>query len=208
MGTTSKVNIGGIILAGGKGTRMRRIKPLVKLGGVTLLERVVRTLESTLNEIVIVTSDSIFKSLKIENRVKVVTDHFPSKGPLSALYTGLEFATSQFNFVVACDMPFLNPEIVKALAKSITGFDAVVPSIYGEIQPLHAVYSRTCRDVALPLALSGKGIRHMLRALKTKYVFQDEIEILDPTLLSFFSVDSPLDLKTAEKHLNDTRLSL
>lgn len=197
-----KVELTGIILAGGKGMRMGQVKPLVLLEGVTLLERVVRILESAMEDVIIVTSDSIAKTLNFKNRAKVVTDHFPGNGPLSGLYTGLKYSTSEFNFVVSCDMPFINLDIARVLAESITGFDAAVPSIHGKPQPLHGVYSRACCDVALPLALEGKGIKHMLRVLKTKYLFQNEIGILDPTFHSFFSVNSPIDLKIAEKRLN------
>ena len=139
-----KVELTGIILAGGKGMRMGQVKPLVLFEGVTLLERVVRILESAMEDVIIVTSDSIAKTLNFKNRAKVVTDHFPGNGPLSGLYTGLKYSTSEFNFVVSCDMPFINLDIARVLAESITGFDAAVPSIHGKPQPLHGVYSRAC----------------------------------------------------------------
>ena len=120
--------------------------------------------------------------------------------PLRVLYTGLKASVTHYNLVVGCDMPFLNRCLLAFLAEQARTYDAVVPMVHDRPQPLHAVYSQRCLEVAEGLLASkDAGLRDLLAAVNTKYVSQEEVARYDPHLTSFFNINTPSDLKEAER---------
>ena len=120
------------------------------------------------------------------------------RGPLEGLRAGLSYSSSARNIVVACDMPFLNHDLISYLVSISDGYDVVIPEVDGELQTLHSVYSRSCIQPSDELLNSGgKGLRDLLPQVRTLVVPHMEIVRHDPSLRSFININTPLQLKRA-----------
>lgn len=194
--------IGAIVLAGGKGSRLGRDKLSEMVGDRSLLQRVIDVLGQLSKHILVVTAQGqVCPNLRTTRaRVVVVTDIYPEKGALGGIYTGLAASDSWHNLVLAADMPFLNPRLLRYLADVSPDFDIVMPRIRGQIEPLHAVYGRRCLPIIQQqLARKELQIRGVLKEAKVRYVEESEIERFDPRYLSFFNVNTPEELARAKE---------
>ncbi|MCI0822815.1 MAG: molybdenum cofactor guanylyltransferase, partial [Chloroflexi bacterium] len=112
MGT--QLNASGIVLAGGRSRRLGRAKALEPFQGEPLIRRVIDRLSRITDDLVFVVNDHEqasalpISSRDIDLTYDIVIDKYPDGGSLGGIYTGLLAANSQWAFVVACDMPFLN----------------------------------------------------------------------------------------------------
>ncbi len=189
-----------IILAGGRSKRLGRDKSLVSIGGEPLILRVAERIGEVASEVLVVTAaDHPLPILEGQERVKVVIDIFPDKGALGGLYTGLRTAVNLNSVVVACDMPFLNVDLLKHMVESCKGFDVVVPRFDGYFEPLHAVYSKSC----LPAieSMLDKGVLKILSffpLVKVRCMGEAEIDRYDPRRLSFFNINTEEDVRRAD----------
>jgi len=177
---------------------MGRCKALETICGKSLLERVIERLKPVSSQILIVTSQEQ-SALPASCETEVVVDVYPGKGPLGGIYTGLLASESQYSIVVACDMPFLNVELLHYMAEFSQGFDAVIPRKgKGKIEPLHAIYSRNClTTIKTELEHNHLKIYQALGRLHVRYIERAECQRFDPQLLSFFNTNFPSDLKQA-----------
>ncbi len=100
-------NANAIILCGGKSSRIFLPKPFIEINGRTIIENIVEVLKGLFNKIIIVTNN-IEKYIKLEVEL-IVKDKIPGKGPLGGIYTGLNYSDTFYNFILACDMPFIEP---------------------------------------------------------------------------------------------------
>jgi len=187
-----------IVLAGGKSLRLGRCKAMETICGQSLVERAVERLKTISNQILIVTSEEQ-PGLPITREAEIVVDIYPGKGPLGGIYTGLFASELPYSIVVACDMPFLNVELLRYLIELSEGFDAVIPRLEeGKIEPLHAVYSRKCiNTISAELECDHLKISQALGILRVRYVEREECQRFDPQLLSFFNINSLADFKQA-----------
>lgn len=202
-----KLEITALVLAGGKSVRMGRDKSRLRLGGKTLLERVLEAVASLCGEVVLVTAKGqSLDWLPGDHTFKSVQDLHPERGPLGGLYTGLKASSHAYSVVVGCDMPFLNRRLLAFLVEQARTYDAVVPMVHDRPQPLHAVYTQRCLAMAESLlARKDAGLRDLLAAVNTKYVSQEEVARYDSRLTSFFNVNTPSDLKEAERLLESRK---
>ena len=199
------MNIGCIVLAGGAGFRLGRDKRLETVGSVSLLERVLSQISFLNSEIVLVAA-SCFPHSHISGYpgLRVVSDIYPGSGPLGGIYTGLKAARSFYNLVVACDMPFLNRDLIRYMMAISGGSDVVIPRIGEYLEPLHAVYSKACIAPAESLLTQGQlRVGGILNRLKVRYVDADEINCFDPGHLSFFNINTKSDLAKARGLLKE-----
>ena len=187
-----------IVLAGGKSSRLGGNKALEIVGGKSLIQRVVEQLSLVSEQILIVGTSYRF-GLPGDYSIEYKADLYPGKGPLGGIYTGLVAAKSFYNLVVACDMPFLNVELLRYMIKLAPGFDAVVPRVK-RIEPLHAVYSKNCLDgMKTQLENNQLVIARFLDIISVKYLEQAECQEFDSELLSFFNINSEADLAQANR---------
>ena len=200
------MDVTGIILVGGKSLRFGRNKAVEKIAGMTLVERVIRRLSAITHEIILVTNDDSNQFAEF-NFVDVVTDIYPAKGPLGGIYTGLVFSHSVANIVVACDMPFLNTELLGYMVNLLHGFDAVVPRWQnGQIEPLHGIYSIGCVPVMKKrLENEQLSISGCLQEMRIRYLEQAEFIKFDPESRSFFNINSQADVELFHKIETENR---
>ena len=192
------MEVSAIVLAGGKSRRLGKSKALVTLHGKTLIERVIERLTPLTSQLLIVTSPEQ-TGLLATDEAEVLVDLYPSRGSLVGIYTGLMAARYSHSIVVACDMPFLNTELLRYLIELSQDFDAVVPRLGEEwIEPLHAIYARSCLDsINRQLERNQLQVNSCLDSVRVRYVERAECQRLDPQLLSFFNVNYPEDLDRA-----------
>ena len=190
-----------IVLAGGKSLRFGHDKVLETVGKVSLLQRVISCVSSISSEIIIVAAEeqTVFR-LGDYSGLRIVTDIHPGKGPLGGVFTGLANSTSFYNLVVASDMPFLNQALLHYMMQLSAGFDLVVPRAGNLVEPLHAVYTRSCIPHIESMIKQNKlSIYHLFHLVQVRYVEAEEIERFDPKYLSFFNINTEADLERARE---------
>lgn len=194
------MEVTSIVLAGGKNLRLGRSKALEVVGGKSLIERVVERLEPVTDQFLIVTSREQ-SEFPTSGEIEVLTDVYPEKGPLSGIYTGLLASRSSRSIAVACDMPFLNNKLLGYMIDLSRDFDAVVPRWQnGMLEPLHAIYAKSCLDtMKTRLENDRLGIHRFLNEISVRYIEEEECRQFDPELLSFFNINHEADLKRAGK---------
>jgi len=190
-----------IVLAGGKGSRLKRDKILETVGNRSLLERVVSVINSFSSNIIVVTAKGqSYPQLTGHPMLRIVTDIYPDKGALGGLYTGLVASKSFYNLVVASDMPFLNLALLRYMTQLASGFDAVVPRLGNMVEPLHAVYFKNCIPPLERLLKQGNlKTSNILPLIRVRYVEAQEIDRFDLKHLSLFNVNTESELEKARE---------
>lgn len=185
----------GIVLAGGENRRMGRDKAFLKLAGIPLIEHVLLSLKGVCEDIIIVTNAP--QSYQTYG-VTVTTDVFDKRGPLTGIYSGLLRSVDEYNFVVACDMPFLNPRLIAYMAGLAPGYDVVVPAVGGFYEPLHAVYNRGLVPVIEEqIRRDRQRIQELFGSLRVRYVLEQDIDRFDPGRMSFKNLNTPQEYEEA-----------
>lgn len=183
-------SVTGIILAGGKSRRMGQDKSFISIGGKSLIEIVMDKMLSVFEEVVIITNNAS-KYEKYIAKVDVRTDVIPECGPLGGIYTGLISTQSSFNFVVACDMPFLNINLLSAMIKKIDSDDAIVVEYGDRIHPLCALYHRNCSEIIKKQIDKGNfKMRDFLKCIKVKKLNETEVKEFDPNGMSLVNINT------------------
>lgn len=181
--------------------RLGRDKALEPLGVSNLIERVLSRLNSFKSDIIlVVNADQSYNRFQRYPKLRFAVDIFPGHGPLGGIFTGLAASTTVYNLVVACDMPFLNTELLDYMINLTAGYDVVVPRLNIVTEHLHAVYSKNCLVTMGELIKKDElKVFKLFSELKVRYVGADEINRFDPRHLSFFNVDTEEDLQKAKE---------
>ena len=188
-----------IILAGGTSRRMGQDKAFIQIEGVRLLDYVYGKCQELFSEIIIVTNQP---HQYIEYQTPVVADEIQGTGSLGGLYTGLKRASNYYSFCVACDMPFLKPELITYLIENRLNSDVVIPKTRAGLEPLHAIYSKRCIKPIKTLLERGEfQIIKLLPEVHVHYCGEEEIKRIDPMLISFMNVNTKKDLYQIQKML-------
>jgi molybdopterin-guanine dinucleotide biosynthesis protein A len=136
------VRITGVIQAGGRSTRMGgEPKALLELGGKRIVERVVDALGAVMNDLLVVTNTPERYAFL---NLPMVADRYPEGGALGGIFTGLAAAGGDAAFTVACDMPFLHPDVVRLVLARAGDADVVIPRVDGQYETMHALYAKAC----------------------------------------------------------------
>ena len=190
-----------IVLAGGKSLRLGYDKVLETVGNKSLLQRVISRVSLLSSDIIIVAAreETALQSIDYP-KLKIVTDIYPGKGPLGGIYTGLTTSTLFYNLVVASDMPFLNQALLRYMIQLSTNFDIVVPRVGNLVEPLHAVYTKSClAPIENMIKQDELSVYKLLRLVRVRYIEAKEIERFDPKHLSFFNINTEADLEKARE---------
>jgi len=187
--------LSGVILAGGRSIRLGRDKALLELEGRTLIARTLDVLAQLADDLIIVTS---LAPHLLPQSARVVADRYVDAGVLAGVHAGLLAARGELAFVVACDMPFLNLDLLRYIISLARDADVVVPR-WTDVEPLHAVYRpATCLGpIEKALARNERRIVSFYDGVRVRYVERVEITRFDPQGLSFFNVNSPEDWERA-----------
>lgn len=192
-------SISAIILAGGRATRMGgENKALLSVDGKTIIERSLKVLEQIFDEIILITNyPEAFNHLPVQK----YRDLIPGAGSLGGLYTGLKLCNGDYGFLFACDMPFLNPEVIRFMMTRIDGCDIIIPRVNGMLEPLHALYSKRClTHIEEYIKMRDLKILNFFRDVKVLEIDSESLKEYDPELKFIVNVNSPADLRHAQKH--------
>lgn len=191
--TISRVT--GVVLAGGRSTRMGTNKALLEVGGVRLIDGAVAVLRAIFPEVLVIANDlEPYAGLGLP----ILPDLVPGKGSLGGLYTAVAAAANPHAFCLACDMPFANPTVIRYLASLAEGYDVVVPRTAEGVQPLHAIYGRGCLEpMRRHIEADRLKIDRLFELLRVRYVDEAEMRPYDPELLSFWNLNTQDELAQA-----------
>ena len=181
----------GIILAGGEARRAGgREKYLFSYEGETFIERLISTLKESVDEIIIVARDECHcKRFEDISGVKVVFDIRKGTGPVGGLHAGIEASKGDIMFAVACDMPFVNKDVIKRLFEMADEYDAVIPCWNNDmLEPLHAVYKKQALENYMK-SHKSLSLREMIKSIKSCYVNVELLRDIDPGLLTFTNIN-------------------
>ena len=196
------INVTGVLLAGGKSRRMGEDKRYLVVGEQTLLERGLSVLRSILQEVLVVIAQD---SPPLDVDARVVRDLVPGCGSLGGLYTGLMQATTPYTFVVACDMPFLDPTVISRFTSGRVTADIVMAKLAARLHPMHALYGKQCLPVVEQMIQARQlKIQEMVshESLRVRYITEADLFTIDPSGRSFQNVNTPADLEVARSLLN------
>ena len=179
---------------------MGKNKALLPFQGGILITRVVERLNVLTEEILVTTNNpEEFNFLNLP----LFPDIYKERGALGGLFTALNAATSTLVAVVACDMAFVNPELLIAEAELCikSRSDIVIPDTGEYLEPFHAIYRRqTCLPAVRDALDSGAWrVDSWFTNVKVMKFSIDEITRYDPMGISFFNINTPEDLKNAEE---------
>jgi len=185
-----------VVLVGGEARRAKgQEKYFFTFHGRTFIERLIESLNSVVDEIILVARDpQQCKRFDEIPKIQCISDVRTGIGPIGGLHAGSLAVKGEFIFVSACDMPCINPAVIEYLFNRMEDYDAVIPCWTPDmLEPLHAVYRRTallsyleCHD--------SLSLRAMVKNLKSRYVPVDELKNIDPDLLTFTNINKPEDL--------------
>lgn len=199
---------GAIILAGGDSKRLGSPKALLKFQDCTLIELIVRCLGEYFDQLTLVTDrPDLYDHLPVTITGDLIkTD---KKSPLRGIHAGLSSSSLPYQFVAACDMPFLNLDLINYMEKFTNDYDAVVPRIGDYFQPLHSYYNRSCVEVIERQVKSGHyKVTDFYNQLNIKYIGEEEIKNFDPQQRSFININLWSDYEAALKIFSDRHCEL
>lgn len=189
------------IQAGGRSSRMGRDKGLIPLGGRSLIEHVLHRVEGLGDEVLITTNQPDAYAFL---GMRMVGDRQPGAGALDGLLTALEAAHGKRVLLLACDMPFVNRALLEHMLAIRTDAEVVIPERGGRLQPMHAIYAKSCvGPVSEALENGEKRMISFFPHIRTRIVEQEVLDQYDPDGLSFFNANTPEDLTRAEKLLSE-----
>ena len=189
-----------VVQAGGESRRMGQDKALRAFLGGPLIQRVVQRLAPIAAELLVTTNQpDAYRFLNLP----LIPDRIPGRGALGGLYTALCAAHHSLVGVVACDMPFANPDLLRAASDLLVreaGLDAVIPQTEHGAEPFHSVYRREICLPAVEAALQNDRWRvdAWFAQVQIRFLSPDETAVYDPRRLAFQNVNTPQEWEQAE----------
>lgn len=178
-----KLPFTGMVLAGGRSSRMGQDKAFLKFGERTMIEHLAGLLGSLFEEtFVLVDSKEKFDALDL-GKAKIYEDLFKKKGPLAGIYTGLCYSRCMAGCVLTCDMPFVDEEVLRELVDFWQeGHDALcLEDIQGVLEPFPGIYARSSRHIMRLLLERGEAsMRRFLElaVVKPLVLRKEKIQVL------------------------------
>ncbi len=192
----------GVILAGGKSTRMGIDKCTVLFCGKPLIYWPYAVLKDVADEVILSVSiygEKLPYKIFFGGEIEVVRDEKPNLGPLSGMLSSFKEAKGEYVALAPCDSPLIKTELYMKLFEMAKGSDGAVPVVNGYWEPLHGVYKRETMIKAIEKVLSEGKSRPIdtYEYLNIRKLTQDKIKDFDSKLLSFININSFQDLAKA-----------
>jgi molybdopterin-guanine dinucleotide biosynthesis protein A len=191
------------ILAGGQSKRIRRDKAFLEVDGSPLIERILVRVKPLTDDLFISTnSPEKYQQFGL----RTVADVYPNKAALGGIYSALKAARHDYVLIVACDMPFLNIDLLQHLINLAPTAEVIIPLIEPSLyEPLFAVYSKNCLPVIKSQLLANRlRIFDFFDEVSVRYVEQDEVAKFDPNFHSFINVNTPADWRKVQTMAKET----
>ncbi len=138
------MEVTGIILAGGKSSRMGSEKGLLELSGKPLIQYAMQALTGLCSRIILSSSSEAYHSFGFT----VVPDEFPGIGPMGGIYSALRQSKTEQNLVLSCDLPFVSQELLSFILMQSEGYQVAVPwEGNRHYEPLCGFYCNSTADL-------------------------------------------------------------
>jgi len=192
-------NFGGIVLCGGRSSRMGRPKAWLPFGPELMLPRVVRILSGVVSPIVVVAAPGQDVP-ELPANVEIVRDEDEALGPLAGLAVGLAALAgrAQAAFASSCDVPLLEPAFVRGVIDALGDFDLAIPRDGKYHHPLAAVYRTQLEPAVRRLVAEGR-LRpvFLLEVARAREIDVAQLRAADPLLCSLRNINTPSDYEAA-----------
>ncbi len=186
------MNISAIILAGGNSKRMKYNKEYIKLGDTYLIHQQIEKLLTIFSEVIVVSNHpKHYENLN----VKVVKDLLKGKTPIIGLHAGLVHSSNDYNYVIACDMAFINLDFINYLISLVDNHDAYVPKYNNYIEPFNAIYSKNIiKTIETFLEAGNYGFQNLVKQLNTYYINEQKVNFYQQEMDMFKNINDEADL--------------
>ncbi len=197
-----------LILAGGMGSRLGyREKALIDINGRPLITLVIESVREVVDNIIISVRDEAQGELlhPVLAGYRFAYDSHKNIGPIAGIFSGLSVCKDEYCFIAACDMPFINKNVVRMLFGKCEQYDAAIPRWdEGLLEPLHAVYrcKPMIRETKRAIEEGETIILAPVFRLNVNYVGTDEIKKIDPDLRTFMNVNTYEDIAAIKTYHN------
>ncbi|MBI5079858.1 MAG: molybdenum cofactor guanylyltransferase [Chloroflexi bacterium] len=186
------------ILSGGKSSRMGTDKALLPIEGKTMIEHIIAQVKDIGDEVIVITNTpDHYKFLGLP----LFADVIPDKGALGGLYTAIDAASHPYTLILACDMPFVNRDLLRYMISLAPQGDAVIPKIAapdgekkksGMAEPLRAIYSKAClAPIRKCIDEDNLKMIAFFKDVKLRWIDEEEIRRFDPDLVTFMNANTP-----------------
>ena len=167
----TKKNITGIILSGGKSSRMGTNKGLLLYNEKPFTQYSIDALAPFTSEIIIVSN---YKNYDVFG-LKRVNDLFEEAGPLAGIYSGLKHSRTDYNLVLSCDIPLITSGIINQLVENFdSNFDVIQVESNHKTMPLIAMYKTSCKELFFKLLKQGeRRLQYAVNQCKVKTITLD-----------------------------------
>jgi molybdopterin-guanine dinucleotide biosynthesis protein A len=195
---SNALNLSIAVLAGGQSRRMGRDKALLDFLGAPLLQRVLGRVRPLTDDLFIVATG---RPEYGRFGVRVVPDRLPGAGALGGIYTAVAEASHERCLVLACDLPFVNPQLLRFMAEQPPDYDVLIPALAAErsdqggqetLETLHAIYVRSCLPaMERQLQAGWFKVIGFFPDVRVRRLPEEVVRRYDPELLSFFNANTP-----------------
>jgi len=183
--------VGGIVLAGGKSSRLGFDKALLRVNGEILAQWLPDRLSAWCSPVALV----VDRPRRYAVSARQLVDGTPDAGPLAGIAAGLQGLDVPALFACACDMPLLQPALIERLFAVLDGYDLAIPERSGRLEPLCAVYSASCLPVIQRLFRDRRLRANAVASeVPTRIMREPEWRDIDREGDSFLSINTPADL--------------
>lgn len=188
------------VLAGGKSARMGSDKAFLELAGRSLLARSLELASAITPDVRIVGDPEKFAASGA-----VVPDIYPGRGPLGGIHAALSTTSTDFNLILAVDLPFLEPRFLSYLTAEAQSSDTVVtvPSAGGHLHPLCAVYRQPFCTVAERALLQGRNkLDALFSEVPVRIIAEAELAAAGFDVSIFRNLNTSEDWEQAKQHFD------
>ncbi len=187
----------GVILSGGRSSRMTFNKAFADICGRSVLDIIIKKFEKYFDDLMIITNEP---ELYYGLGPAVYTDVYPRMGPMAGIHSGLHHSKYESIFLLGCDMPFIKMELAAYMLGQSGGYDCVVPVINNKLQPLSAVYNSSCLPALVECLENNKlKLTRFVESLNTRYVCENEMRYFGDIPTMFLNVNDLAALRRARK---------
>ncbi|MCC6581961.1 MAG: molybdenum cofactor guanylyltransferase [Phycisphaeraceae bacterium] len=186
--------ITGVILAGGKNSRMGSDKGMLEVEGKKIVERIIEVIKPFIQEVIIISNGTNYDNLGYA----VYKDIIKDAGPMGGIHTALQYSKTDKILVISCDMPFVSKEVILPLITWANSAEVVLPEHGdGHTEPLCAVYSKSCFSKFAELLRSGEWkMRNAMKYFDVRKILFPENE---STRLSFLNINTPVEYQSVKQ---------
>ncbi|MBI5730009.1 MAG: molybdenum cofactor guanylyltransferase [Ignavibacteriales bacterium] len=195
-------DVTGIILAGGKSSRMDVNKSFLKLGNQTIIERITVLMKSIFKEVIIITNTPAEYAFL---QLPLYEDIFKGKGPLGGIHSGLTYSKTETNFVSSCDIPLMTKEMIEYIIEYKSDKPIKFCEAAGYHQPLAGVYEKKVIAEIEKVIINNdetidKSFHHFLKRVNAEIIHPEELPFYNDEV--FFNINTPDDYKQISQKRN------